>query len=537
MKALSILLLGASTLAADVEVWGGPGARGGGVGGARFTTFVTVSGGRGPGIASGTIEYRAGGVTVATEPFLLPQGGTLRREVPAETEGKGTLLIRVVADRPVSLWSETRNVTEAGSFGVSVKGFLASDSLSTGDVADFGGASGASDAASSRSNVGLLCLPDTQCAATVVVLGSDGVELGRGALMAAPNAAAQERLSNLVPAVAERETLGVRLEATAGRFQPYVVRNDNLSSDGVLLPPDIDRTHGSTLAFPLACRLGHDCWLINYYDRASSSADFVDYSGKSITYDGHYGTDYAINGFAAMDIGVDVLAAAEGTVTTVTDGFFDRCAGGCPASATNLVLVRHPDGSSTRYLHLKKRSILVKIGDQVARGQKLAEVGSSGRSGGPHLHLAWFRPDDLIQEGSASDPFVRPSDPYVTPWELQAPYHGFEATQLTRVVPTKQTSDILRWSIDPPLATSFERTDTAAIFVYAMRLIKGRNYRTRIVDASGAERVNQTLTPESDVTFGYFFVPFSVANGAAGEWTAEVDDGDRPLSRRAFTVN
>lgn len=57
MKAPLIVLLGASTLAADVEVWGGPGARGGGAGGARFTTFVTVSGGGVAGGPSGTIEY------------------------------------------------------------------------------------------------------------------------------------------------------------------------------------------------------------------------------------------------------------------------------------------------------------------------------------------------------------------------------------------------------------------------------------------------------------------------------------------------
>jgi murein DD-endopeptidase MepM/ murein hydrolase activator NlpD len=90
-----------------------------------------------------------------------------------------------------------------------------------------------------------------------------------------------------------------------------------------------------------------------------------------------------INGRSALHTGLDfpadpgtpILAAAGGIV--VVQEFH-------PAYG-NMVEVDHGNDLITRYAHSSK--VLVKKGDIVKRGQKIAEVGSTGRSTGPHLHF------------------------------------------------------------------------------------------------------------------------------------------------------
>jgi murein DD-endopeptidase MepM/ murein hydrolase activator NlpD len=51
----------------------------------------------------------------------------------------------------------------------------------------------------------------------------------------------------------------------------------------------------------------------------------------------------------------------------------------------NVVEVDHDNGLTSRYAHLSKS--MVKIGDVVLKGQLIAQVGSTGRTTGPHLHF------------------------------------------------------------------------------------------------------------------------------------------------------
>ncbi len=60
------------------------------------------------------------------------------------------------------------------------------------------------------------------------------------------------------------------------------------------------------------------------------------------------------------------------------------------------VEVAHSDGSSTLYAHA--RGVSVEVGQQIVAGQTLGEVGQTGRSTGPHLHL------ELRRGGRAINP-------------------------------------------------------------------------------------------------------------------------------------
>ena len=94
----------------------------------------------------------------------------------------------------------------------------------------------------------------------------------------------------------------------------------------------------------------------------------------------HTGLDYQ------ADVGTPIYTAAGGLV--VAQEFH-------PAYG-NMVEVDHGNELITRYAHASK--IFVKKGDLIKRGQKIAEVGTTGRSTGPHLHF------EVLVRGIPQDP-------------------------------------------------------------------------------------------------------------------------------------
>ena len=103
---------------------------------------------------------------------------------------------------------------------------------------------------------------------------------------------------------------------------------------------------------------------------------------------GYYSSNYGyrldpITGRSTFHTGVDliaphgtaVVAAAGGVVSTVA---FVQEYG-------NIVDVDHDNGLTSRYAHLSRS--MVRVGDVVMKGQKIALVGATGRTTGPHLHF------------------------------------------------------------------------------------------------------------------------------------------------------
>lgn len=94
----------------------------------------------------------------------------------------------------------------------------------------------------------------------------------------------------------------------------------------------------------------------------------------------HTGLDFQ------ADSGAPILAAAGGVVVTQE----------VHSAYGNMVEIDHGNDLVTRYAHASK--VFVKKGDLIKRGQKIAEVGTTGRSTGPHLHF------EVLVQGVPQDP-------------------------------------------------------------------------------------------------------------------------------------
>lgn len=82
-----------------------------------------------------------------------------------------------------------------------------------------------------------------------------------------------------------------------------------------------------------------------------------------------------------------IVAAESGTVTYAAYN---------PGGYGNLVIIDHGNGLSTYYAHCDE--FYVSVGDQVERGQAIADIGMTGTTTGPHVHF------EVRVDGSAIDP-------------------------------------------------------------------------------------------------------------------------------------
>lgn len=93
--------------------------------------------------------------------------------------------------------------------------------------------------------------------------------------------------------------------------------------------------------------------------------------------------------------GVDMAAPSGSPILAAYDG--EVVAASYSSTMGNYIMIDHGDGLYTIYMHAS--ALYVSKGQSVARGEKIAAVGSTGRSTGPHLHFS-----------------VRQSGSYVSPW-------------------------------------------------------------------------------------------------------------------------
>ncbi len=104
-----------------------------------------------------------------------------------------------------------------------------------------------------------------------------------------------------------------------------------------------------------------------YYIRPTAGRVTSKFGPRSGRY--HYGIDF---GGAT---GTPIVAAASGTVLKTS----------CGSGYGKCLVIQHDNGTRTLYAHAS--TLYVGTGAQVKQGQKIAAVGSTGRSTGPHLHF------------------------------------------------------------------------------------------------------------------------------------------------------
>ncbi|WP_242840993.1 murein hydrolase activator EnvC family protein [Butyrivibrio sp. AE3004] len=100
-------------------------------------------------------------------------------------------------------------------------------------------------------------------------------------------------------------------------------------------------------------------------------------------------------GIKKMHNGIDLAAPSGSAIVAAYDG--KVVAAAYNSSMGNYVMISHGSGLYTIYMHAS--SLSVSTGAEVSKGQRIASVGSTGRSTGPHLHFG-----------------VRLNGNYVSPW-------------------------------------------------------------------------------------------------------------------------
>lgn len=134
---------------------------------------------------------------------------------------------------------------------------------------------------------------------------------------------------------------------------------------------------------------------------AAVSSDFIWPVPSSSTISSPFGMRiHPVDGVKKMHSGIDI-SAPEGTdIVAAKAGVVEVSE--YQSGYGNVIYIKHDDGSQTRYAHNTKN--LVKVGDVVTQGQHIADMGSTGKSTGSHLHF------EIRIDGEAKNPsdYVKP---------------------------------------------------------------------------------------------------------------------------------
>lgn len=195
-----------------------------------------------------------------------------------------------------------------------------------------------------------------------------------------------------------------------------------------------------------------------------------------------------------MLAGVPVIAAAEGQVTAVRDGMPDRVhrpgadelAG---RDCGNGVVIDHGNGWETQYCHLRQGTLAVRPGKTVQAGTPLGEVGLSGRTQFPHLHLS------VRRHGRVIDPFAPDQTGTCGPsanhtlWESDVPYRPSALLSLGFAGGIPEFSRVQTGGVRIPTP----RSDALVLFGFAFGGQPGDVMRLHVALPDGTVLIDEAL--------------------------------------------
>lgn len=296
-----------------------------------------------------------------------------------------------------------------------------------------------------------------------------------------------------------------------------------------------------SLDFPLACVIGRDCEIQNYVDR-DPGPGALDYRCAARTYDKHNGVDLRIPDLVAMRRGVAVLAPAAGRVVRLRDGEPDRSAKETPFAAGrdcgNAVAIDHGGGWETMACHLKRGSLKVKVGDQVKPGQPIAEVGLSGNTEYPHLHLTVFH-NRVAVDPFAPDVSGRGACAAANPlWSTGARSAlGYKAGAVLNAGFADGPLDMAK--VDAVPAPPGPASAAMVVYARAINLEAGDQTLISLSGPGGLTRENRAVVPRNQAQ-NLLFAGLSrpAAGWAAGRYAGRyvVTRGGKPVIERRFEM-
>lgn len=286
---------------------------------------------------------------------------------------------------------------------------------------------------------------------------------------------------------------------------------------------------------PIACDLETDCYIQQYVDHDASDGA-MDFRCAPLSYDTHKGTDFALRSLKQMAAGVDVIPAAPGTVRATRDGMSDQFY--TPDLAEEIegkdcgngLVIDHGGGWSTQYCHLKQGSVQVRKGDRVNLTTVLGQVGLSGRTQFPHVHMTLrknrqvvdpFDPDGKITCGAPSTD---------TLWQDPPPYRpgGILRVGFADAVP--DYSDVKAGTAHTSALTP--KAPAIVVFAYVFGGRAGDRITFRIDGPEGVF-MDETVTLEKDQAQLFR----AVGKRRRADWSSGLYNGTASLIRDETVIN